>query len=182
MINAIDTTSIFTTTGSSIKTTVKHEQEINEVGSGNSTVEKETDSQSSFSIPVRRELTPEEQRRVEFLKTILVQTLTAAQGDPTDEQKKNIREAEAELEKITGVKMRSRISNVTDKITGEKDEDEERRKEEQLAQGMDPKEAIHNHLEIKGQSTNPGMQMLRNNAFLGSLQSLDLGKLASLGD
>lgn len=145
----------------------------NEVMAGNSTVEKDEIAAKWSSIfSSQRVLTPEEQRRVEFLKNLLLQTLTMAQGDPTEDQKKQIREIEDELEKITGVKTRSRISTVTDKMPGKDDEDQKKEKQEQQARGIDPKDAIHNNVEIKPQSMNPGMQMLRQNAFMLDLNTL----------
>ncbi len=179
----IDTNSIFPNANPTMKSAVKQTREINEVGSGGSTVAQteEQPKQSIFSM--RRELTPEEQRRVEFLKNILMQTLTMAQGDLTDEQKQRIREVEAELEKITGVKTRSRISNVTDKMPKRLDEEEEKKEEErkrmEQAKGIDPKDAVHGNIPIKKGAPNPGMQMLRNNALFGALQTLDASALGA---
>ncbi len=162
-----------------MKSAARHTREINEANTGGSTVEiKEEPKQSIFSM--RRELSPEEQRRVEFLKNMLVQTLTMAQGDPTEDQKKQIREIEEELEKITGVKTRSRISNLTDKMPGKDDEDKEKEKQEQQARGIDPKDAIHNNVEISQKVVNPGMQMLRNNALFGALKALNSTNLSGL--
>lgn len=179
MTIGIDTNSIFPCTGCTQKSVVRQSRQINEVGSGGSSVEKK-DAQPQKSIfSIRRELTPEEQRRVELLKNMLVQTLTMAQGDPTEDQKKQIREIEDELAKITGVKTRSRISNVTDKMPGKSEKDEEKEKQEQQAKGIDPKEAVHNNMDIKPKTENPGMQMLRNNAFYGALQTLDVTSLST---
>jgi len=142
------------------------------VQTDNSTVEKkEDDKQWSPIFSSQKQLTPEEQLRVEFLKNLLLQTLSMAQGDPTEDQKKQIKEIENELEKITGVKMRTKVSSLTDKLPGNKDDDKEEEKRQRQAKGMDPKEASHNNVEIKEQKLSPGMQMLRNNAF-----SLNLGQ------
>lgn len=153
-------------------------RQINEVQSGNSTVEKTDDMTTAFTLSsFQRELTPDEQRRVEFLKNLLVQTLTMAQGDPTEDQKRQIRDVEEELEKLTGVKTRTKISTITDRVPGKKEKNEDEEKHERQAKGIDPKEAVHNNVEIKPQVMNPGMQMLRNNAMFGSIQALDLGSL-----
>lgn len=143
------------------------------VQTGNATLDlEEPSSKLKIAFSRQRELTPEEQQRVEFLKNLLVQTLTAAQGDPTEDQKKQIREIEDELEKITGMKVRTRISKVTDKLPGKDDEDKEKEKQEQQMRGIAPQNAVHNNFEIKEQSVNPGIQMLRNNAFLAGLGPL----------
>jgi hypothetical protein len=154
----------------------------NIVQTGNSTVEKiEEENKWSSVFATRKELTPEEQRRVEFLKNLLVQTLTMAQGDPTEDQKKQIREIEDELEKITGVKTQTKLSNVTDKLPGKDDEDEEKEKQQQQrqAKGMDPKNAIHNNMEIKEKTASPGMQMLQRNAHFGRMAA-DLPAITEL--
>jgi|GEM_PF-3429616 len=152
----------------------------NIVQTGNSTVEKTEEGNKWSSVfATRKELTPEEQRRVEFLKDLLVQTLTMAQGDPTEDQKKQIREIEDELENITGVKTRTKLSNVTDKLPGKNDEDEEKEKQQQQAKGMDPKLAIHNNVEIKEKTASPGMQMLQRNAHFGRLAA-DLPAITAL--
>lgn len=174
----IDTNSIFPGNNQSQYSVLKRQREINEVGAGGSSVEKKDDQPQQSFLSMRRELSPEEQRRVEFLKNLLVQTLTMAQGDPTEDQKKQIREVENELQKLTGVKVRTRISSITDKMPGTDDEDEEKRKQEQQAKGIDPKEAIHNNIDIQPKTVNPGMQMLRNNAILSSIQLMDFSKIA----
>ncbi|WP_319584572.1 hypothetical protein [uncultured Pseudodesulfovibrio sp.] len=136
---------------------------------------------SPFSF--QKELSPEEQQRVEFLQNLLAQTLAMAEGNPTDEQKTRIRDIENELEKITGVKMQSRISNMTAKMPGKtsKEEEKEREQRYQFA-GIDPKEAMHNNKQVSGKNDNPGMQMLRRNALLSSISLEGLPTLASLND
>lgn len=143
------------------------------VETGNSTVEKNEEStQWSSVFSSRKHLSPEELRRVEFLKNLLLQTLTMAQGDPTEDQKKQIREIEDELEELTGVKTHTRISNATDKLPGKDKDDEEEDKYEQQAQGIDPKEAIHNNIDVGQQKLSPGMQMLRNNAIMTNIATM----------
>lgn len=135
---------------------------------------------NSSPIAFRKELTPEERQRVEFLKNLLVQTLTMAQGDPTEDQKQRIREIEDELEKLTGVKTRTRISTVTDKMPGKDDEDKDKEKQEQQAKGINPNEAVHNNVDMKDQPMNGGMKMLQQNALFGLVQSMAPGGFASL--
>lgn len=177
---SLDTNSIFPGQNGNANTIFSRNRQINTVSTGDSTVEKKDDGSSPISF--RKELTPEEQQRVEFLKNLLVQTLTMAQGDPTEDQKKQIREIENELQKITGVKMRTRISTVTDKLPGKDDKDEEKEKQEQQTKGIDPKEAVHNNIDIKGQTMNPGMKMLQQNALFGLVQSLSPDGLVTLSD
>lgn len=135
---------------------------------------------------VQKELTPEEQRRVEFLQNLLTQTLAMAEGNPTDEQKTRIREIENELEKITGVKAQSRLSTMTAKLPGKTDgkkkkQEEREREEDYQLQGIDPKEAVHNNRSLTARGDNPGMQMLRQNALFTAIGSLDLTSSLSTG-
>ncbi|MGL1862620.1 MAG: hypothetical protein OCC46_08870 [Pseudodesulfovibrio sp.] len=188
MTIGIDTHSIFPNMEQNARDASKRVREINEVGSGGASGKESVEDKPKFEVTfasMQRDLTAEEQRRVEFLKNLLIQTLTMAQGDPSDAQKKQIREAEDELEKLTGVKMRTRISNITDKMPGkdeDEDEDKIKEKEKQLqqAQGIDPKKAIHNSVPVEGQTLSPGMQMLRNNALATSLKTLDFGSAKDL--
>lgn len=180
---SFDTTSIYPSSRTDASTVLGHRRQINETDTGVAKVEDRNNQQQSSGISFRRELTPKEQQRVEFLKNLLVQTLTMAQGDPTEDQKKRIREIENELEKITGVKMRSRISSVTDKIPGKDNEDEEKEKQEQQAKGIDPNQAVHNNIDIQEQGNNPGMKMLQSRALFGRIQALmpmDFGSLGKL--
>ncbi|WP_338666637.1 hypothetical protein [Pseudodesulfovibrio methanolicus] len=135
-----------------------------------------------FTVP--KELTPEEQQRVEFLQNLLSQTLAMAEGNPTDEQKTRIRDIENELEKITGVKMHSRISNMVAKMPGKTDrkKDREEDRERELGYqtvGIDPEEAVHNNKPLTGKGDNPGMQMLRRNALFNAISLEGLSSLAS---
>lgn len=149
-------------------------RQFNVAKTGGTTIVEQEDNgtQTSTIASLRRELTPEEQRRVDYLKTLLVQTLTQIDGIPTDEQKSRIREIEEELEKITGVKMRSRLSDATTRMPGKDDEDEEQTKQEIQAQGIDPKEAEHLHIPDINKPLSPGMQMLRRNALQSTIQGL----------
>lgn len=127
-------------------------------------------NQESFSLSIQRHLSPEEEKRVQFLKDTLSQLLTLSDGQPTEEQKARIREIEKELEDITGVKMRSRIANATDKMLGEEDE-----KEETLHQldGTAPEDAIHTKgIDTEKKPMNPALTAIRNNALCTRLRTL----------
>ncbi|OIQ48747.1 hypothetical protein BerOc1_03500 [Pseudodesulfovibrio hydrargyri] len=132
-------------------------------------------------FPVRKELTPEEEQRVQFLQNLLAQTMAMAEGNPTDEQKTRIRDIENELEKITGVKSHSRLTKMTAKMPGKTDEEEEKERERKYQpQGIDPKEAVHNNKPLTDKGDNPGMQMLRQNALLTSISFKGLSSLTPL--
>lgn len=122
---------------------------------------------SSFSF--QKELTPEENNRVLFLKNMLAQLLTMGDGQPTEEQKARIKEIEKEIADITGVKMSSSIADATNKMPGKKDDDEEEEAKNRQTTGIDPKEANHAIMEKTEKSMNPGMQMLQQNAFFAQL-------------
>ncbi len=122
---------------------------------------------SSFSF--QKELTPEENNRVLFLKNMLAQLLTMGDGQPTEEQKARIKEIEKEIADITGVKMSSSIADATNKMPGKKDDDEEEEAKNRQTTGIDPKEANHAITEKTEKSMNPGMQMLQQNAFFAQL-------------
>ncbi|MEZ7196579.1 hypothetical protein [Pseudodesulfovibrio karagichevae] len=149
---------------------------------------KEADADEIEGSPFtfQKELSPEEQARVEFLQNLLAQTLAMAEGNPTDEQKTRIRDIENELEKITGVKMRSRISNMTAKMPGKTDRKKEKEEERERelnyqTKGIDPEEAVHNNKSFTSKGDNPGMQMLRNNALYTAIGSLDLSGMKLAG-
>jgi hypothetical protein len=128
---------------------------------------------------VQKELTPEEQQRVEFLQNLLSQTLAMAEGNPTDEQKTRIRDIENELEKITGVKTFSRLTKMTAKMPGKTDEEEEKERERKYQfRGVDPEEAVHDNKPLTGKGDNPGMQMLRQNALFTAINADALAALS----
>jgi len=140
----------------------------------------EADETSGSALSFKKELTPEEQSRVIFLQNLLAQTMAMAEGNPTDEQKERIRDIEKELEKITGVKTKSHLSAMTDKMPGKTDKKEEEEREKGYQpRGIDPKEAMHNNNSTTAKGDNPGMQMLRNNALLTSISALNLGQALS---
>jgi hypothetical protein len=148
------------------------------------TVDESPAEGSPFTVP--KELTPEEQQRVEFLQNLLTQTLAMAEGNPTDEQKTRIRDIENELEKITGVKAHSSLSNMVAKMPGKTDRKKEKEEEKQRELdyqtiGIDPEEAVHNNKPLTGTGDNPGMQMLRNNALYTAVGSLDLSGPSAAG-
>ena len=133
----------------------------------------------SSTLSFQKELTPEEENRVLFLKNLLSQLLAMAEGQPTEEQRSRIREIEKELEKITGVKTRSSLSNAARNMPKtRKDEDEEK----QDVDGVAPEEAVHGKQVESGESQNLGMQMLKQNASFLQLRSLlsDTNDLKSL--
>lgn len=129
----------------------------------------------SSVISSPRQLSPEEEKRVLYLQNLLAQIMTMVDGHPTDEQKERIKEIEKELEEITGVKMRSNISDMTAKMPGKKDDEEEeeaKRKMQMQLQGIDPKDAIHAKMPEKSNGNNPGiMQFVRNNAINAYLKN-----------
>ncbi|QJB57901.1 hypothetical protein [Pseudodesulfovibrio sp. zrk46] len=123
------------------------------------------------SISFQKELTPEEEKRLIFLQNLLAQLLTMVDGNLTDEQKERIKEIEQEMEEITGVKMRSSISKTTEKMLGEKEDDENQDKWKKHT-GIDPKDAIHSREPELSKAENPGMQMLKRNSLFANLQEL----------
>lgn len=133
---------------------------------------------STFSY--QRQLTPEEENRVLYLQNLLAQTLAMADGQPTEEQRARIREIEKELEKITGVKTRSSLSNATRNMPKTKKDEDEDEEDKLDIDGIDPQEAVHNSQTESGESTNLGMQMLKQNALCQQLSSA-LEKSGTLG-
>lgn len=131
------------------------------------TEEEERFANSTLSMP--RQLSPEEEKRVQFLKDTLAQILTLADGKPTDEQKARIREIEQELEKITGVKMRSRISCASSKMLGEEEEEEEAVRQ---LEGTAPEDAIHTRMpESSGAPLCPALTAIQANALHTQLRT-----------
>jgi hypothetical protein len=150
---------------------------------GEETVEAEDTGIGGSPFSFRKELTPEEEQRVQFLQNLLAQTMAMAEGNPTDEQRARIRDIENELEKITGVKSHSRLTKMTAKMPGKTDkEQEEEREQKYQFRGIDPEEAVHNNKPIAGKGDNPGMKMLRQNALLTSISFEGLPALAALDD
>ena len=125
----------------------------------------------SSTLSFQRQLTPEEENRVLFLQNLLAQMLALSDGQPTEEQCSRIRDIEKELEKITGVKVRSSLSNAARNMPGKK-KDEDKDDNGQNVDGIDPKEAVHSRQAESGKSTNLGMQLLQGNAAFFKLDSL----------
>lgn len=127
---------------------------------------------STLSVP--KDLTPEEEKRVLFLENLMAQLLAMADGQPTDEQKARIKDMERELEKITGIKVHSSISNTTDKMIGKKDNDkEEKEKQQYQLKGIDPKEVKHNkEADLNGKELSPAMRALYNNSLSSKFENL----------
>ena len=130
----------------------------------------------SSTISFQRQLTPEEENRCLFLQNLLAQMLAMSDGQPTDEQCSRIRDIEKELEKITGVKVRSSLSTATRNMPGKKN-DEDRDDNGLDVDGIDPGEAVKARQARSDKSTNPGMKLLQGNAELFRLNSLlDISK------
>jgi hypothetical protein len=146
---------------------------------GEETVDTEDNGIGGSPFPFRKELTPEEEQRVQFLQNLLAQTMAMAEGNPTDEQKTRIRDIENELEKITGVKTFSRLTKMTAKMPGKTDEEEEKERERKYQfRGVDPEEAVHDNKPLTGKGDNPGMQMLRQNALFTAINADALAALS----
>lgn len=147
----------------------------------------------SSSIPTQRQLSHEEELRVQYLKNLLAQTLSISEGQPTEEQKTRIRDIEKELEKITGVKMGSSLSNAAEVMPSKTrqaknaEEEEEKHKLERQMQGIDPLELKHMYRTdfsaAKDYKSDMTMKMLRNAgaaAYRNTLDTLSAG--TSLAD
>ncbi|ADU62849.1 MAG: hypothetical protein KUA35_13835 [Pseudodesulfovibrio sp.] len=145
------------------------------------------------SIPTQRQLTHEEELRAQYLKNLLAQIMSMSEAQPTEEQKTRIRDIEKELEKITGVKMRSSLSNATEAMPAKTrqaekaEEEEEKRKRERQMQGIDPLELKHMYRPdfsgAKDSESGTPMKMIRNAgaaAYQNALDSSSAGAL--LGD
>lgn len=131
------------------------------------TEEEERFANATLSIP--KQLSPEEEKRVQFLKDTLAQILTLADGKPSDEQKAQIREIEQELEKITGVKMRSRISNASSKMLGEEEKEDETVRQ---LEGTAPEDAIHTRMpKPSGNPMCPALAAIQANALHTQLRT-----------
>tara|TARA_Y100001954_G_scaffold210398_1_gene236250 strand:+ start:13722 stop:14246 length:525 start_codon:yes stop_codon:yes gene_type:complete len=137
-------------------------------------IEKSHEKQEAqaSTISFQKELTPEEEQRVLFLQNMLSQLLSLADGRPSEEQRERIKEIEKELEELTGVKMETRLSSVTEKMPGKKEEKAEN--EESLVQqfGIDPDEAKHKQSAAPSGEAVPGIQMLKRQSLFAQLQSL----------
>lgn len=171
---SLDTSSIYQQPGSLARNARNMERDVTPGGMTFEPEKLETEElpkSSPFSF--QKELTPEEEKRLIYLQNLLSQLLTMVDGKPTEDQKQRIKEVEEEMSEITGVKMRSSISDTTDKMIGdEEDETEEEQKKQGQRIGIDPKDVAHAKEPSMGQSNNPGMQMLRQNSLFGNLQSL----------
>jgi hypothetical protein len=178
MITPIDTQSIFPCTGCNVKNARNLIRTV-EDGKFTLTPEKTEEEKQleTTTFSYSKELNPEEEKRVLFLKNILAQILTMTDGQPTEEQVSRIKEIEKELEKITGVKMHSRISSTAAKIPGKTDKEKEEEQDKQ-ARGTDPKEAIHSRMPDIAVENGPGvMQFMQRNAATAYLNNMELKPL-----
>ncbi|WP_243546737.1 hypothetical protein [Pseudodesulfovibrio tunisiensis] len=139
--------------------------------------EQEKEQEQASPIRTQRELSAEEERRVVYLKNLLSQLLAMSAGDPSDQQKERIREAEKELEKITGVKIHSSLSDMTARMPGRNRKKTEKEEERNalFAKGIDPKEAAH----IKQPERNPGPGLM---SFLQQQASGSYQKMQTLSE
>ncbi|MUM78311.1 hypothetical protein GKC30_11765 [Pseudodesulfovibrio sp. F-1] len=142
----------------------------------------------SSNIAPRKQLSEEEEQRVLYLKNLLAQILTMSEGQPSDEQKTRIREIEKELEKITGVKMQSSLSNATEKLPNKTagarrrdEEEEERRKRERQARGIDPKELEHTAAQNLAGLTSAANQSTQGLKMMQSAGSATYQAVAAIG-
>lgn len=182
MINSIDTQSILLCTECNAKNARKLVRTV-ENGEFSLVPEKTEEERQleSSSFSYSRQLTPEEEKRVLFLKNMLSEILAMGGGQPTEEQKARIKEIEKELEKITGIKTRSRISDATSKMPDKDDEEKEEEQQEKQMHGIDPKEAIHNQIpEITTENSSATMQILRRNGIAMYLKNMEFGPLDSI--
>lgn len=133
---------------------------------------QEKQEAQASTISFQKELTPEEKQRVLFLQNMLSQLLTLADGRPSDEQRSRIKEIEKELEELTGVKMQTRLSDVTEKMPGQKKDETEDEESPVQQFGIDPAEAKHKQRVNPSGEAVPGVQMLRQQSLFTQLQSL----------
>ncbi|MFH1914150.1 MAG: hypothetical protein ABIK45_07740 [Pseudomonadota bacterium] len=142
----------------------------------------------SSTLPTQKHLTVEEEQRVIYLRDMLAQILAMSEGQPSEEQKTRIREIEKELEKITGVKMPSSLSNAAEtlpnKTAGARrrdEEEEERRKRERQAKGIDPKELEHIAVQNLAGLASVAAQSGRGLKMLQNAGSAAYGAIAAAG-
>ena len=84
--------------------------------------EAETEAAEAQPFQIRRELSPEEQSRLEFLQNQLLSLVQSLAEHPSEQNKGRIREIEAEIEKLTGIKSPSSLTKLAAKLPGQKDE------------------------------------------------------------
>lgn len=99
-----------------------------------------------------KQLSEEEQKRVDQLKEMLTDLLAEAQGQPDENQRGRIREIEKEIAKITGEKPRKSLAASTKKLPlKEKQNDEER-----LFAAILPEEVGEKTLPFSPEASGPG--------------------------
>lgn len=144
-------------------------------------IEEEDKQLAPSSFSTQRQLTPEEEKRVLFLKNMLSQILALAGGEPTEEQQSRIKEIENELEKITGIKTNSRISKTMAKKPGKSNQEIEEEQKQKQMHGMDPKEAIHNNIPAITLEKGPeAMKILRQTGIAAYLKNMEIQPLKGL--
>lgn len=192
MSMTIDSTSLFPSGTTTIRKARGLVRTVSDKGTLTLEPEKTEEElqRETSTIPTQRQLTHEEELRVQYLKNLLAQTLSMSEAQPTEEQKIRIRDIEKELEKITGVKMRSSLSNATETMstktrqTKKAEEEEEKRKRERQMQGIDPLELKHMYRPdfsaVKDSESGTPMKMIRNAgaaAYQNALDSSSAGEL-----
>lgn len=145
----------------------------------------EEESQSEPSSMTMRDLTPEEERRLAKLRDMLNDILLDMGDSPTDAQKRRIREIEKEIEEITGVEVKTRLSDgvhALNKAKLDKEEDQEKEGGNELLRrkGMALQENIARHIHA-AQPQKPGeglmsfQQRMAANAYSLQAELSDIG-------
>ncbi|GEM_PF-1329891 len=117
------------TCGISVNST---ESDFDTLSSQEAQEEKTLESTSSLSMT--KELSEKEKQRLEYLKNMLTQMLSAAENPPSEEQKRNIQRVEKEIEKLTGIKTsKNSITQNMAKLPGKDDDKDKKEKEEEKA-------------------------------------------------
>lgn len=102
------------------KTNESHQPDLEES-------QKEEEKKEIGELKLRRELTEEEKEELEALKDRLVQELASADTPPTAAQKRDIKEIEEKIQKLTGLKTKSLVGNMgtSPRADDEKDKEEQ---------------------------------------------------------
>lgn len=107
--------------------------------------EAETEASNALSLQVRRELSPEEQDRLEYLQNQLQSLLQDLAEQPSEQNKGRIREIEAEIEKLTGIKSQSSLTKMAAQLPSQKDEKTEDDKNSTIIHPKTLEETIASH-------------------------------------
>lgn len=153
--------------------------------------EEEQAAAEAQPLTAPRQLTEEEQNRVEFLQDQLETLLQELAENPSEEKRARIREIESELEEITGVKTGGRLSKMAAKLPSEEDEEEESEDQDSQSLHMAPnpatlaEELAAQTLPEGGSGPQPGIpgpglmsQMLKAAGAYQSMSQLGTGSLS----